>query len=496
MKKQNALTSLLLASTLCVTSVFSLTAAEEATEAVTEVAIEEETEAATEEVMEVVTEAAGEAATEGATEATTQTVTAEAAEEAAVEAEAEEAEAEPAVYVYEDENIKLGEYKGLTYSASVYEVTDEDVDIEIEDTLEGYATYEQVKEGVAQEGDTVNIDYTGTMDGEEFAGGSDTDTEITLGAGMFLEEFETGIVGMAVGETKDVPFTFPEDYNPEVAGKEVTFAITLNYICGEEIIPELTDEWVKEEMGYDTIEEYRASVKASMQEEEQSMFEGDVREELLTELMQRCEVAEVPQDRLEELINSQQSYYQYYASMFGMEFDAFLAQFMGMDSAQFTEVLTTDMTNYLKQCLVLDKIAELEELEVSEEDYEAYLNGLVADYGYESLEALKEEIAASEGLEDDLRKELLEEAAYQFIFENAVYVEPSEEDMEEWEVFADEEMGDEEFEELTDEEVLNLEDEDWEEIGEEVIEGEILEEEAEQAQEEAEEGAEEENEVG
>jgi trigger factor len=132
--------------------------------------------------------------------------------------------AEESAYVYEDEDIRLGQYDGLTFSAEITDVTDADVDADIEDTLSYYVTYEEVMEGEAKDGDIVNIDYAGTIDGEAFDGGSAEGSEVVIGEGSYLEEFEQGIIGMKPGETKDVDVAFPEDYYSEdLAGKNAVF---------------------------------------------------------------------------------------------------------------------------------------------------------------------------------------------------------------------------------------------------------------------------------
>ena len=330
-------------------------------------------------------------------------------------------------YVYEDDNLKLGTYTGLTYSAVLKEVTEEDIQQEIDDTLQFYAESEHLMEGTAAEGDTVNVDYKGTVDGEAFDGGTDTDTELTLGSGMFLEEFEKGVIGMKPGETKDVPVTFPEDYfSEELAGKEASFAITLNYICGEEIIPEFTDEFVSENFEVSGTEEYLENVRKQLEEDAETAFEEERETQVMEALNAAYEVSEVDEELVKKDVDSAVETYKSYAAMYGMEYEDFLSQY-GIDAAAFEEELSTSARAFEGQKLALKKIAELEGIEASDEDVEAYLAETAEQYNYESVEALKTEMT-EQGFDpiEDMREDVLMNKVRQWLIEHAVYVEAPE----------------------------------------------------------------------
>lgn len=145
-----------------------------------------------------------------------------------------------------EDYVTLGEYKGVAYTPQEEStVTDEEVQEEIENLRETYATTTQVTDRAAASGDTVNIDYTGKIDGEEFDGGSSSAYDLTLGSGTFIPGFEDQLVGVTPGATVDVNVTFPEEYsnNPDLAGKAAVFTVTMNYIQGEKQLPELNDEF-------------------------------------------------------------------------------------------------------------------------------------------------------------------------------------------------------------------------------------------------------------
>lgn len=383
------------------------------------------------------------------------------------------AHAEEAEYVYEDDNIKIGQYVGLTYSAVKEEVTDEDVQAEMTDTLESFADYEHLMEVQAKDGDMVNIDYEGKVDGEAFDGGTDFDTLVTIGEGLFLEDFEKGIIGMTPGETRDVEVVFPEDYTEDLAGKTAVFSITLNFICGEEIVPELTDESVKEYLGFESVAAFEEDTRKGLEEDAQDIFTYEIEDDLMEQLLENCEVKEVPQDKIDQDVQETVEMYKSYAEMFGMDYEEFLLQMGAGDEKSFLGQLEEEARLYETQSIILAKIAELENIGLDDEAYEEYLVQLAEEYGYETVDDLKEEIEATAGLKENLRARRVEELVKEWLLDHAVYVEAEEEE-EEPDLIWDEE----EDEEPLDEDEILVEDEDLDEID---AEAEAIEEESSEA---------------
>ena len=160
--------------------------------------------------------------------------------------------------------VTIGEYKGLTLDRASVTVTDDDVQAEIDYNLEEKGT--EVNDGTVEEGDSVTINFTGTIDGKEFDGGSAEDYDLVIGEGGMIDGFEDGIIGMKKGETKELDLTFPDDYYEEsVAGKPVAFKVTLQKFTRPS---ELNDEWVAANTEYKTVDEYRAAVKKELEENE------------------------------------------------------------------------------------------------------------------------------------------------------------------------------------------------------------------------------------
>ena len=165
---------------------------------------------------------------------------------------------------YYAENVTLGDYKNIEYSYEVAAVSDSDIQSSVDSFLSENATYDEDKESEAKTGDTVNIDFTGKIDGVEFDGGSGTNYDLVLGSGSFIDDFEDQIVGHKAGDTFDVAVTFPDDYgNDDLNGKDAVFTTTLNYIKLTHT-PELTDELVAENTDFSNVADYKQDLKNNL----------------------------------------------------------------------------------------------------------------------------------------------------------------------------------------------------------------------------------------
>ena len=242
----------------------------------------------------------------------TDTASAEsAADSQAAEGETETETAEdPYIYAFDydlTDYVKLCDYKGLEYTSEDTSVTEEELQSYIDYILDASATYEQIKDRAAADGDTVNIDFKGTIDGEEFSGGSSQDYELTLGSGSFIEGFEEGLVGVKPGETVTLDLKFPDDYYQEdYAGKAVKFETTLNYIEGDSITPELNDEFAKGLgiEGVGTADELKAYLKKSIEDDKASSASYTIQNELLSAVVSKSEIKEYPADMLQVFVDS------------------------------------------------------------------------------------------------------------------------------------------------------------------------------------------------
>lgn len=232
--------------------------------------------------------------------------------------------------------VTLGEYKGLEYEETSTEVTDEDVQAELDYLLESKADVEKIMDGTVADGDTVNIDFTGMRDGVAFDGGSGTGYDLTIGSNSFIDNFEEQLIGMKPGDTKEINVTFPDPYpnNPDLAGVPVVFEVTVNYICGENIIPEMSDQFIADNTDYQTVDEYKEYVRGYLKDYKESTADSDREQALWQQVMDNCTFAELPQDKVDEEVENMYNSYEQYAGYYGLEMADFLEQ-MGMSEEDF-----------------------------------------------------------------------------------------------------------------------------------------------------------------
>ncbi len=357
------------------------------------------------------------------TSAATETAGTETAAETETETETE------VYYAYNydlDSLVTLGDYKGLTYTIADTDVSDEEVEEEINYTLASYAEPSRITDREAADGDTVIIDFEGKIDGEVFEGGSAQDYALTLGSKSFIDGFEEGLVGVTPGDTVTLDLTFPEDYkpNPDLAGKPVSFEVTLNYIEGEEVTPELNDEFVVS-LGLNdvkTVDEYREYVRGQLEETKKTEAESAKRSELVEMAVENAQVKECPAELVEQYKNEYVSYYEQYAQYFGMEMEEFLASYM---NSMTVEDLYKEAQEYgedaAKHMLVICAIAKAEGFDNVEDGYTEKVEKYAQDNGFDSVEAIEEAYG-----KEYLKQVIINERVFDFLEENAEGVEASE----------------------------------------------------------------------
>jgi len=291
----------------------------------------------------------------------------------------EEDKKEKVEYELETDTIKILKYKGLevTLQESKLEVTDADVEASIKSTLTIYAS--ENLDDVSENGDVVIIDYVGKMDGEAFAGGTASDQTVTIGAGGYIDGFEEGLIGHKVGETFDVPVTFPENYTAELAGKDAVFTMTMKGIA-----PDLTDELVQKiSVTCDTVEEYKEEQRAALELSNEQTRIYELQSMIWDALVKECRVDEYPEELVEEQMTVLENMFSNLLGMYSL--DDLCKSYFGIDS-------NTYVTNVVKQTLAADAIAAKEGLEVTEEDYEAMLADYANAYGYEDTAEFEEKV--------------------------------------------------------------------------------------------------------
>lgn len=321
--------------------------------------------------------------------------------------------------------VTLGEYTGMTVDRIVSTISDEDVQSEIQNDLYADADFKEVTDRGAQDGDTVNIDYTGTIDGEEFEGGSDTDYDLELGSGTFLEDFESGIIGMKTGETKEISVTFPDEYDGTLDGQTAVFSVTVNSIS-EVILPDYNDAYVKENYGFDTIADFEASVKEDLQ----SQYDDDATytacADALSMAVDNATFDGYPEDMYNTAKEQMESENQAFAEQLGIEW----ADLAGDDYD-----IEEDVLNNVHEELVVYAIAAKEKLEVTDDEFNTFVDDNWEMYEYDTKEDF-----LKDNSEEDLRYSLLYQKVLDFLGENNTF-----NDIDEDEYYADEDSLDDAY---------------------------------------------------
>lgn len=278
--------------------------------------------------------------------------------------------------------ITLGDYKGLSAVREDVSVTAEEVEHEIEHAQKHNARQVDVDDRAVQDKDIVNIDFEGFVDGVAFDGGKAEGHELTIGSGQFIPGFEEQLIGHSIGESFDINVKFPEEYgSEELAGKDSVFKINLNSIRVEEL-PELDDEFAKDVSEFDTFEEYKKDVEASLLKKKQESADKNFETAVLDALAEQVE-GEIPDVMVEKAIDNIITDFEYRLQSSGMNFDMYL-QYTGMDRDAFRENYREGALKSVKTELALEKIVEAEKIEIADEDVEAEYASMAEQYNMEA----------------------------------------------------------------------------------------------------------------
>lgn len=299
--------------------------------------------------------------------------------------------------------ITLGNYKGIEYTIQKLEVNDDDVEDAINEELQANSEEKEVTDRtVVENGDIVNIDYEGLKDGVAFAGGTAAGQDLVIGSGSFIPGFEEGLIGATVGQTIDLDITFPEVYNqsPDLAGQPVVFKVTVNSIK-EVVVPELTKEYVKDTLGFDSIDAYRDDVRKELQDANEETMDNERVENIFQQIVDAAVVSSYPQTLIDFYKADLKNYYIQYASYFGMDYAGFL-EVSGITEEEFEVEAVSYAEAMAKQELVFNGIVEAEGLALTDEEYETGVAKIATDYGYATTEGF---LADAE--ENKIRESLL-----------------------------------------------------------------------------------------
>lgn len=304
--------------------------------------------------------------------------------------------------------VTLGDYKGVTVEKTIQSVTDEDVQNEIDNAL---ANYPVEVDQAAKEGDTVNIDHVGKIDGEEFDGGSDQGADLKLGSGKFIDGFEDGLIGARKGETRTLNLTFPEDHTQDLAGKAVEFTVTVNAV--KEPLSEPTDQWVADNIeGYDNIADYKAGIRSEQEENNEQTADNQVRYAAWTQVIDNCTINEYPETLVEVGKKLYEQQVETYAKYAGMELDAYIES-SGLTQEEYQSNMEEYGKNVAAQALVCQAICDKEGFAIGDDDYQKALQDMLTEYG-----CTEDELIQTYG-QDNVEQSIMLNRVSNLILENA-----------------------------------------------------------------------------
>ena len=310
--------------------------------------------------------------------------------------------------------VTLGEYKGIEAPYAEPVVTDEEIDQQVEDTRKRNARYIDVERPV-KEGDTIVFDVEGFVDGVPFEGGKAENYSLEIGSGMFIPGFEDQLVGMEAETDGEVNVTFPEQYDPKLAGKDATFKVKIHAVR-EPQLPELDDEFAKDVSEFDTLDEYKADLKAKTLERKTEGAEADFKNAVISKAIENMEVS-IPESMIAEKIDEFLMNYADSMGARGMSRENLLKA-MGLDDATFSAMMRPAAERQVQADLLLEAVAKAENIEATEEDKNEFYNKLAADYG-EEAEKIK-------GMIDEnlMVQDIVHRKAADVMYDSAVKTEP------------------------------------------------------------------------
>ncbi len=319
---------------------------------------------------------------------------------------------------------ELGNLEGLEVSIPYLQVTDQDVDNRLEEMRSRYAEISEKTEEPAEIGDTLEIDFEGFIDGETFSGGQGSDYPLELGSNTFIPGFEDQLVGLKVGESKDVQVTFPEDYHAEdLAGKEAIFKVEIKKIETKKM-RDLDDDFAQEVSSFDSLAELREDIKTNLDEMTEKRKQEFIKQEVLVQALGKCDIPAADSVVNVQLDRMLEQFGQRMAAQ-GLSLEQYF-QFTGSNPEAFYTELRPEAERIVKTNFMLEKIVEEKGFTISDEEMNKQIENMAKDLGLE-LEKAKETLT---NLRDELEQSMKVDKAIKYLADNAVITEKTEENTE------------------------------------------------------------------
>ncbi|MBO5927880.1 MAG: trigger factor [Clostridia bacterium] len=277
--------------------------------------------------------------------------------------------------------VVLGDYKGIKFNKVEYNVKDEDIEADIKRLQDRNSRLVEVSDRAAQDGDTVIIDYSGSVDGVKFEGGTAEKQTLVLGSHSFIPGFEEQVVGMAIGEDRDINVKFPEQYHAEnLKGKDAVFAIKLHEIKVREL-PEVNDEFIKESTGAETLDAYKQEVKERLEKQNQDRANREIEDEIVKKITENATV-EIPDALVENQVDRMVKETEYRLSYQGLKLDDYL-KYAGQTMEEYRNGYKKQAEELVKSQLVIEAIIEAEKIEATDSDVEEKIAEMAKAQGRE-----------------------------------------------------------------------------------------------------------------
>jgi len=308
--------------------------------------------------------------------------------------------------------VTLGAYKGIELKKVEYNVTDKDVEHELEHIAEHNARLVAVEDRPVEKGDTVVIDFEGFVDGKAFEGGKAENHELEIGSGKFIPGFEDQIVGMKIDEDRDIKVTFPEEYPAkELEGKEATFKIKLHEIKKKEL-PEINDEFAKDASEFDTLEDWKKSIREKQEKANESKAKFEMEDAAIETVCKNAKV-DIPSGMIETQLDNMEKDISSRLNYQGMNLDQYL-QMIGKTKKEFRDENKEQAEKQVKTSLVLEAIMKDAKVEVTEEEIDAKIKEMAEMYGQK-----EEEVKQNPELRKYVEESLKSEKTIHYIVDNA-----------------------------------------------------------------------------
>ena len=339
-----------------------------------------------------------------------------------------------------EDYIKVGEYKGLEVEKYSIDVTEDEVQEEIQNRLQQAATTEEVTEGKVEEGDTVVIDFVGRIDGQEFEGGSAQNYSLTVGGGQFVEGFESGLIGAEIGgDPVVVKATFPDDYalNEDLAGKEAEFTVTVH---SKQVtnVPALDMDFIKSSGSKATsLEEYNEEVKEDLYNQKEEEAINNQKSYLWNKVIENTEQVKgddgeplYPEEEITRVTDEFVSEYQNYADQYGMEYSDFIEQQTGMSEDDFNAEIKEYAKSVVLQEMVLYYLVDQEKIKITKDEYKEYIETQLKNMGLDedTFESAYGKSFEEYMGEDTIRRYIYMDKVSTMMLDNAVQVDELSED--------------------------------------------------------------------